>query len=187
MASVLGYPGNWLRNPDTGVDYLKLVNAGNSFTIHKPIPTEGTFIGQARVDAIIDKGKGRGALISSIRDVIHAEDDELICTIRASTYCRADGGFGGPTGPIEVPQAIPSDKPDYICDLPSGGSGTTTGNFSGNFTGNVDAGVVTSDVFKKNVSQSESNLISISELKAVVAASADFAAFKTNIAALTDN
>ena len=69
----------------------------------------------------------------------------------------------------------------------SGGSGTTTGNFSGNFTGNVDAGVVTSDVFKKNVSQSESNLISISELKAVVAASADFAAFKTNIAALTDN
>ena len=69
----------------------------------------------------------------------------------------------------------------------SGGSGSTTGNFNGNFTGNVDAGVVTSDVFKKNVSQSESNLISISELKAVVAASADFAAFKTNIAALTDN
>ena len=119
MASVLGYPGNWLRNPDTGVDYLKLVNAGNSFTIHKPIPTEGTLVGQARVDAIIDKGKGRGALISSIRDVIHAEDDELICTIRASTYCRADGGFGGPTGPIEVPQAIPSDKPDHICDLPT--------------------------------------------------------------------
>ena len=69
----------------------------------------------------------------------------------------------------------------------SGGSGSSTGNFTGNFTGNVDAGVVTSDVFKKNVSQSESNLISISELKAIVAASADFAAFKTNIAALTDN
>ena len=69
----------------------------------------------------------------------------------------------------------------------SGGGGSSTGNFTGNFTGNVDAGVVTSDVFKKNVSQSESNLISISELKAIVAASADFAAFKTNIAALTDN
>ena len=69
----------------------------------------------------------------------------------------------------------------------SGGSGSSTGNFTGNFTGNVDAGVVTSDVYKKSVSQSESNLISISELKAIVAASADFAAFKTNIAALTDN
>ena len=69
----------------------------------------------------------------------------------------------------------------------SGGGGSSTGNFTGNFTGNVDAGVVTSDVYKKSVSQSESNLISISELKAVVAASADFAAFKTNIAALTDN
>ena len=69
----------------------------------------------------------------------------------------------------------------------SGGSGSSTGNFTGNFTGNVDAGVVTSDVFKKNIPQSQSNLISISELKSIVAASADFAAFKTNIAALTDN
>ncbi len=69
----------------------------------------------------------------------------------------------------------------------SGGSSSSTGNFTGNFTGNVDAGVVTSDVFKKSVPQSQSNLISISELKAIVAASADFAAFKTNIAALTDN
>ena len=69
----------------------------------------------------------------------------------------------------------------------SGGGGSSTGNFTGNFTGNVDAGVVTSDVFKKSVPQSQSNLISISELKAIVAASADFAAFKTNIAALTDN
>ena len=69
----------------------------------------------------------------------------------------------------------------------SGSGGSSTSNFTGNFTGNVDAGVVTSDVYKKNLSQSESNLISISELKAVVAASADFAAFKTNIAALTDN
>ena len=69
----------------------------------------------------------------------------------------------------------------------SRGSGSSTGNFTGNFTGNVDAGVVTSVVFKKSVPQSQSNLISISELKAIVAASADFAAFKTNIAALTDN
>ena len=69
----------------------------------------------------------------------------------------------------------------------SGSGGSSTSNFTGNFTGNVDAGVVTSDVFKKNLSQSQSNLISISELKAVVAASADFAAFKTNVAALTDS
>ena len=61
------------------------------------------------------------------------------------------------------------------------------GNDIGMFTGNLDAGVVTSDVYKKNLSQSKSNLISISELKAVVAASADFAAFKTNVAALTDS
>ena len=117
MATVLGYPGNWLRNPDTGVNYLKLVNAGNSFKIHKAIPKEGTLVGQARVESIIDKGEGRGALITSTRDVVHAEADELICTVRASTYCRADGGFGGPSGPIKAPQVIPNRNPDKVCDL----------------------------------------------------------------------
>ena len=61
------------------------------------------------------------------------------------------------------------------------------GDSVGMFTGNLDAGVVTSDVYKKNLSQSQSNLISISELKAIVAASADFAAFKSSIAALADS
>lgn len=119
MASVLGYPGNWLRNPESGVNYLKLVNAGNAFTIHNPIPVEGTLVGQAKVESIIDKGEGRGALISSTRDVVHEQTDTLICTIRASTYCRADGGFGGPSGPVPEPQAIPDSEPDLTCDLPT--------------------------------------------------------------------
>ncbi|HAT34715.1 MAG TPA: 3-alpha,7-alpha,12-alpha-trihydroxy-5-beta-cholest-24-enoyl-CoA hydratase, partial [Rhodospirillaceae bacterium] len=119
MASVLGYPGNWLRNPDSGVNYLKLVNAGNAFTIHNPIPVEGTLVGQAKVESIIDKGEGRGALISSTRDVVHEETDTLICTIRASTYCRADGGFGGPSGPVPEPQPIPDTEPALTCDLPT--------------------------------------------------------------------
>jgi hypothetical protein len=117
MASVLGYPGNWLRNPDSGVNYLKLVNAGNAFTIHNPIPVEGTMVGQAKVESIIDKGEGRGALISSSRDVVHKETDTLICTIRASTYCRADGGFGGPSGPVPEPQPVPDTAPALTCDL----------------------------------------------------------------------
>jgi acyl dehydratase len=119
MAAVLGYPGNWLRNPDSGVNYLKLVNAGNAFTIHNPIPTEGTLVGQAKVDEIIDKGEGRGALVSAIRDVHHEETGDLICTIRTTTYCRADGGFGGPSGPVPVPQAIPDTEPELTCDLPT--------------------------------------------------------------------
>ena len=72
-------------------------------------------------------------------------------------------------------------NPPLAATSGAGGAG------AGMFTGNLDAGVVTSDVYKKNLSQSQSNLISISELKAVVAASADFAAFKTNVAALTDS
>ena len=117
MASVLGYPGNWLRNPSSGVNYLKLVNAGNAFTNHNPIPTKGTLVGQAKVEDIIDKGEGRGALVSAIRDVYHEETGDLICTIRTTTYCRADGGFGGPIGPVPEPQAIPDSEPELTCVL----------------------------------------------------------------------
>jgi acyl dehydratase len=119
MATVLGYPGNWLRNPESGVNYLKLVNAGNAFTIHNPIPTEGTFVGQAKVAEIIDKGEGRGALVSATRDVIHKESDTLICTIRTTTYCRADVGFGGPSGPVPAPHSVPDTAPKLTCDLPT--------------------------------------------------------------------
>ena len=52
------------------------------------------------MEDIIDKGEGRGALVSAIRDVYHEETGDLICTIRTTTYCRADGGFGGPSHPI---------------------------------------------------------------------------------------
>ena len=154
--------------------------------------------------------------IADVSSSTPSTNDVLTWNGTAWAPAAAQGGGGGSGANVTISDTIPAGSPNagdlwwesdtgrlkiYYQDVDtgqwvdtnpplaasSGGSGTTTGNFSGNFTGNVDAGVVTSDVFKKNVSQSESNLISISELKAIVAASADFAAFKTNIAALTDN
>lgn len=119
MAAVLGYPGNWLRNPETGVNYLKLVNAGNAFEIHNPIPTEGTLTARMRVDEIVDKGEGRGALVMASRDVTHKETGKHIATIRTTTYCRDDGGFGGPDGPVPEPQKVPDSAPALTCDLPT--------------------------------------------------------------------
>ena len=143
-------------------------------------------------------------------------NDVLTWNGTAWAPAAAQGGGGGSGANVTISDTIPAGSPNagdlwwesdtgrlkiYYQDVDSGqwvdtnpplaassgGGGSSTGNFTGNFTGNVDAGVVTSDVFKKSVPQSQSNLISISELKAIVAASADFAAFKTNIAALTDN
>ena len=44
MAAILCYPGNWLRNPDTGVNYTRVMNGGTRFVIHRPLPTQANFV-----------------------------------------------------------------------------------------------------------------------------------------------
>ena len=34
-----------------------------------------------------------------------------------TTFCRGDGGFGGPTGPSPKPHVLPERPPDTSCDL----------------------------------------------------------------------
>ncbi len=117
QAVVLAYPGNWLRDADAGVDYLRVVNGGNSVTIHKPLPVEGTFVGKIRVVSVIDKGEGRGALVNAARDVYDKATGDLLCTVGTTTFCRGQGGFGGPSGPEKPVAQIPDRAPDMRCDL----------------------------------------------------------------------
>jgi acyl dehydratase len=42
---------------------------------------------------------------------------EIVCTLTSTTFCRADGGFGGPSGPVKAPHAIPERTPDLTCEL----------------------------------------------------------------------
>src|SRR5690349_23950887 len=37
MAVVLGYPGFWIRNPDTGVDWTQVLHGEQSIILHKPL------------------------------------------------------------------------------------------------------------------------------------------------------
>ena len=170
------HAGAWTQLLDTGSSLSEIADVSASTPSTNDVLT---WNGTAWAPAAAQGGGGSGANVT-ISD-----------TIPAGSPNAGDLWWESDTGRLKI-YYQDVDTGQWVDTNPplaasSGGSGTTTGNFSGNFTGNVDAGVVTSDVFKKNVSQSESNLISISELKAIVAASADFAAFKTNIAALTDN
>ena len=44
---------------------------------------------------------------------------ELLATITQTSFCRGDGGFGGPQRPTPAPHAIPERAPDAVCDLPT--------------------------------------------------------------------
>jgi acyl dehydratase len=43
----------------------------------------------------------------------------LIATLTQTTFCRGDGGFGGPARETPAPHALPERAPDLVCDLPT--------------------------------------------------------------------
>jgi acyl dehydratase len=119
FAAVLGWPGFWLRDLDTGVDWVKLVAGEQALVLHRPLARRGTAIGRTRVTEIIDKGAGKGALVYSERALIDAASGERIATVTQTTFCRGDGGFGGPPRAAPAPHALPQRAPDRVCDRPT--------------------------------------------------------------------
>ena len=117
MGTMLGYPGFWLRERDTGIDWVRIVNGEQGITLHRPLAGAGTVVGQVRIVEVIDKGPGKGALVLSERTVTDKATGEIIATVTQTTFCRGDGGFGGPPCDAPVPHPLPERAPDAVCDL----------------------------------------------------------------------
>jgi acyl dehydratase len=117
FALVQGYSPYWLRNPESGVNWTKVVHGEQGLKLHKPVKPQGTVIGKTRIVEVIDKGEGKGALVFSERKVTDKVSGELLATLTQTTFCRADGGFGGPKREAPAPHALPERAPDVVCDL----------------------------------------------------------------------
>ena len=119
MAVVIGHPGFWAKELDTGIDWVKLVAGEQSLELYRPLAPSGTVRSRTRVVEIVDKGVGKGAIVYSQRTIEDKASGERIATLVQSTFCRGDGGFGGP--PREQPPVhpIPERAPDLVCDLPT--------------------------------------------------------------------
>lgn len=102
---------------DCGYDYTKVVHGEQGLTLHRPLPAEGELIASARVSAAYDKGAGKGAVIYTETVARSAADGQAMFTLRAVTFARGDGGFGGPAGSGPAPHAIPDRKPDTTVTL----------------------------------------------------------------------
>ena len=119
FALVQGYSPYWLRSPEAGVNWTKVVHGEQGLTLHRPVAAQGTVIGRTRIVEVIDKGEGKGALVFSERKVTDKANGELLATLTQTTFCRADGGFGGPPREAPPPHPIPERAPDAVCDLPT--------------------------------------------------------------------
>ena len=107
MGTVLGHPGFWARNRDTGIDWVRVVNGEQGITLHRPIAGAGTVIGRQRIVEVIDKGAGKGALVLSERKITDKASGEPIATVTHTMFCRGDGGFGGPPREAPAPHELP--------------------------------------------------------------------------------
>jgi acyl dehydratase len=134
QAVVMAHPGFWLRDLDTGIDWVKMVAGEFDLTLHTTLPTSGTVVSKNRVVEIYDKGEGRGAVVQYEKKIVDDASGEVLATILQSTFCRGDGGFGGPERKQAKPHQVPTDRaPDLTCDLPTLAQGALTYRLSGDY------------------------------------------------------
>jgi len=116
-ALVQGYEPYWLRRPDLGITWTHTLHGEQGLRLHRPVAPQGTVVGQTRIVDVIDKGAQRGALVYSERTISDKASGALLATLTQTTFCRADGGFGGPERRQPPPHAIPERPPDLVCEL----------------------------------------------------------------------
>lgn len=88
-----------------------LVHGEQAFTLHQPLPVEGTANVVSRIAAMYDKGKAAVVVIEG-----HATDaaGKPLYTTSMSAFIRGEGGWGGDRGPSGPRNVAPDRKPDHI-------------------------------------------------------------------------
>jgi len=117
FAVMQGYAAYWLRRPEIGVTWEKVVHGEQGFTLHAPVAPQGTVIGRTRILDVVDKGEGKGALVYSERKISDKASGRLLATLNQTTFCRGDGGFSGAKRATPPPHALPARAPDGVCDF----------------------------------------------------------------------
>lgn len=112
MAVTLGSPGMWVRAPEFGIDFAKLVHSAQAARFFTPLLPTGSIVATARVASLTDRGEGKGAMLVLERSICDAASSECYCTLEQTLLLRGDGGFGGPPAPRGVSTTVPDRAPD---------------------------------------------------------------------------
>ena len=112
MSVVLASPGFWVKDPATGVDWKKVLHGEQELVVHAALPVAATVIGRTRLDDIIDKGEGKGAVATSTRSITDKQSGKLLAEVKSTSFWRGNGGFGGTPKPSPKPHAIPERAAD---------------------------------------------------------------------------
>ncbi|MFF4831454.1 MaoC/PaaZ C-terminal domain-containing protein [Streptomyces sp. NPDC001315] len=110
-----GKPGviGGLSMPGVDVELARVLHGGQSLTIHRPIPVQGTATATGRIAAVYDKGK---AAVLVMRTEA-ADADGPLWTNDAHIFVRGEGGWGGDRGP-STRLDPPAGPPDQVVERP---------------------------------------------------------------------
>ncbi|AZM62596.1 MULTISPECIES: MaoC/PaaZ C-terminal domain-containing protein [unclassified Streptomyces] len=110
-----GPPGviGGLSLPGVDVDLARVLHGGQSLTVHRPLPAEGTATLTDRIVAVHDKGR---AAVLVVRTEAAGGDGPL-WSCDAEIYVRGEGGWGGDRGP-SARREPPAGSPDRTLDVP---------------------------------------------------------------------
>jgi acyl dehydratase len=121
MSVILGYPGSWMSDPASGIDYSMVVHGEERIDLHRTLPSSGTVIAKHRVTRVVDKGAGRGATVTYDKELVEKASGEKLATVTHTTFCRGDGGFSARDGKTDAspppPPCVPDRAPDLVCEL----------------------------------------------------------------------
>jgi acyl dehydratase len=117
MATVIGSPGFWWKDPRTGASWVKLVHGEQDLQLFRPLPAEANVVATNRVLSITDKGEGKGAIAVIERELRDEPTGDLLARGRNVTFLRGDGGFSQDgTRSDPSPEPLPA-VPERPCDI----------------------------------------------------------------------
>lgn len=81
LAVVLGFPGSWMQDPATGIDFARIVHGEKKVVWHRPLPASGTVVARHNVTSIVDKRPGRGAIITHDKELFDDQNGQALAAV----------------------------------------------------------------------------------------------------------
>ena len=113
FATILAFSTR-LMKPTDDLDFSKLLHGEQRLELHGPLPASGTAIIEVRIKDLIDKGAGKGLLITTEVTVSSKESGERLATLEGVGFYRGDGGRTGRSGTAPPPHQLPERAPDAV-------------------------------------------------------------------------
>ena len=112
MANVLGQSADWVREPQYGIDWRRLVHAEHRLTMHAAVPPEGSVVTRNSLVGVRDKGTDKGSIVHLRQEMMDAATGLPLATIIATLMLRGDGGCGDYGDAPSDLEAHPERAPD---------------------------------------------------------------------------